>query len=1062
MKALVIKDTTVRKFNIQILFFLLIIYSSDASAADTGIVPEIIWKTHADSSILTTPAVMGDNLVCVTDRNGTVTVLQMDGTMVWQYQTGYEYLSSPVIAQDSTIYVRSQYILTALNADGTLKWEYGSIPQDYFSTEKITDDDNMNSGYWVYSGMYDSPSIGIDGTVYVTIRGTIYAFEPEGSLLWEYSTKNGYELTAASVGPDGTVYFNDQYGTSYALQPDGILKWKFTARNTLWGAPVPDYSGRVYIGSSEGILSLNSDGSFRWFYEMESGIANGGQPVVSDDGTVYTHDSKGIIHAINENGTGIWQYDTELTISYSSPVLGADGLVYAVVSDGRLITLDSEGSLRYESVFGSKSYTSPVITGNGIILIGCDDNVLCALQSDSFGYRENAPWPCWGHDKRHTGRTVLPTHLGTITGSIINSSTNEPVARMSVKADPGEYVGVTDTNGRFILSGLLEDTYDVTAVMFGYLPVTVENIVVGDGQHVEVLLEANHDRKWLKWKMNCEGSLFCTPAIDDNGTIYITNSSGKFFALNPDGTIRWTYEADSHVFTPVIGADGTIYLGCRDRLKMLNSDGTLIRDYQANGNVGIPAVAPDGTVYFGCEDKNLYALSSIGELLWKIETNHGHFSQPAIAYDGTVYFTSGNLLYAADPFGTILWTNAGSSLSPVIDADGTVYIADKDKHFYALNRDGSEKWMFQTNSQYFYPAIGADCTIYFGEDDSITATSSGGKLMWKLEIEGDVRGTPAIGRDGIIYVGGEYNKFYALTNEGYLTWRLDTEGTVSGSPAISPDGVVYFGTDRGYLYAVQTRSYGYEVDAQWPCYGKDNRNSVTQEPPSGVAIIEGKVTSTIDNAVITGVKIKLSPGKYSAITNSRGEYHIIVKDSGTYTTNVSSPGWISQNDKTISVAAGDSVTIDFVLNRDNLWIKWKLQVGSAWDFHTSFKTPAIDEDGTIYIQTAYTFTAVNPDGTVKWKKESDLNVLSSPSIANDGTIIYNDYYQMYSINKDGSNNWSCKLPDASSTSAIGNDGTIFLSNRDSGDRWMRAYTTHGEEKWKFYKIRNICFTSCWD
>jgi outer membrane protein assembly factor BamB len=217
-----------------------------------------------------------------------------------------------------------------------------------------------------------------------------------------------------------------------------------------------------------------------------------------------------------------------------------------------------------------------------------------------------------------------------------------------------------------------------------------------------------------------------------------------------------------------------------------------------------------------------------------------------------------------------------------------------------------------------------------------------------------------------------------------------------------------------------------------------------------MAMIRGTVASSLDGSLIASAIITIDPGGYRAVTDSRGEYWVFLREHGTYTVEVSSSGWITERRSDIRVTVAGSETVDFALDRDALWIKWKAHIGSAYEFNSSFKTPAIDNDGTIYIQTAYTFTAVNPDGTIKWKKETDLNVLSSPSIVSSETIVYNDYFQMYSIDNNGTENWVCKLPEAFSTAAVSEDSTLFLSNRDSYDRQMHAYTIHGEEKWKYW------------
>ena len=54
-----------------------------------------------------------------------------------------------------------------------------------------------------------------------------------------------------------------------------------------------------------------------------------------------------------------------------------------------------------------------------------------------------------------------------------------------------------------------------------------------------------------------------TPVIGEDGTIDAGSSNGKFYAINPDGTQKWVFKADSvgRMSSPAIGIIGAIYVG---------------------------------------------------------------------------------------------------------------------------------------------------------------------------------------------------------------------------------------------------------------------------------------------------------------------------------------------------------------------------------------------------------------------------------------------------------------------------------------------------------------------
>ena len=248
----------------------------------------------------------------------------------------------------------------------------------------------------------------------------------------------------------------------------------------------------------------------------------------------------------------------------------------------------------------------------------------------------------------------------------------------------------------------------------------------------------------LKWKTILDyGSVESTPAIDENGVIYIGtiwNGDGNYvYALNSsNGNLKWKYYTGNHVdSSPAIGADGTIYFGdWSGYFHALHPDGTVKWKYHTGDVItGSPAIGPDGTVYIGSHDSILYAFNpDNGSVKWKFDTGGWVRVSPCVGDDGTVYCVSfDNFLYAIYPDnGTMKWrtfVNAGTN--PTIGADGTIY-AGWDV-LYAVNPNGTVKW---TLSGYAYIEGGTPCSskegvIYYGNTDGkILAVNSNGTLRW--------------------------------------------------------------------------------------------------------------------------------------------------------------------------------------------------------------------------------------------------------------------------------------------------------------------------------------------
>jgi len=265
--------------------------------------------------------------------------------------------------------------------------------------------------------------------------------------------------------------------------------------------------------------------------------------------------------------------------------------------------------------------------------------------------------------------------------------------------------------------------------------------------------------------------------------------------------------------SPIIGDDGTIYYGDKDRnVYALYPNGTLKWSYLTDMWItSAPALAEDGTLYVGSWDHYLYAFNSItGTLKWRFNAKGTIASSPAIADDGTIYFgtmwddATGHRIWAVNPNGTEKWqykTGHDIVFAPAIGDDGTIYIGSGDTYFYAMNPNGTLKWRFKTGDIIKGSAsITDDGTVYIGSfDDYLYALyPNNGTMKWKSKVGYGTESNPSIASDGTIYTGGE--KLYAIYPNGTMRWsfNLGTDRFIFKScPAISADGTIFVGVIRG-------------------------------------------------------------------------------------------------------------------------------------------------------------------------------------------------------------------------------------------------------------------------
>lgn len=374
-------------------------------------------------------------------------------------------------------------------------------------------------------------------------------------------------------------------------------------------------------------------------------------------------------------------------------------------------------------------------------------------------------------------------------------------------------------------------TYDV------YLQITDDQgLIFSDSKTVQVWGE--------KWSYTIGKQIKPQiPAIADDGTIYIGSEDNEnFHAINPDGSLKWTYTgiADNVYSSASIGKDGTIYVGSKDnRLHAINPDGTQKWTFPMGGDAifASPAISTDGVIYIGSDSDSFFAVNPDGSQKWVFSTAGFNIrSSPAIGADGTVYMASDDdNLYALNPVdGSISWSfNVGGDVEGgvSIDGDGSILVSvdqgSSTGAVYAINSDGTQKWVKSTNGRILSSPTIAKGTVYVGTKDSdelVAIDSSNGSQIWSYTAGDIILSTPAIDVNGNIYFGSFDDNIHVLNPDGTLRFSVDTGANVWSSVAIGTDGTVYIGGYDGKLHAFEFFAEGLASDA-WPMFGKNLKHT---------------------------------------------------------------------------------------------------------------------------------------------------------------------------------------------------------------------------------------------
>lgn len=111
---------------------------------------------------------------------------------------------------------------------------------------------------------------------------------------------------------------------------------------------------------------------------------------------------------------------------------------------------------------------------------------------------------------------------------------------------------------------------------------------------------------------------------------------------------------------------------------------------------------------------------------------------------------------------------------PATGPDGTVYTVDVSGHLYALTQAGGLKWIFNGAGPKGL-SVGADGTIYTGDESAVTAVNSDGTLKWRFvqNPRAFILLGPNVGPDGNIYAVADNGLgVFSLTPAGQLRWTI--------------------------------------------------------------------------------------------------------------------------------------------------------------------------------------------------------------------------------------------------------------------------------------------------
>jgi outer membrane protein assembly factor BamB len=377
-------------------------------------------------------------------------------------------------------------------------------------------------------------------------------------------------------------------------EPDPILwETRLPAETYYSSLALSSDEKRVYTGTSTGLLGTHlagqvfialdaSSGDEIWRLDLERNEVRSTPAIAPDNSIYFTVETRDPVYGnttgdelwhLSSEGELLWKYDinpTKLTmeIGHSTPAIGTDGTIY--VAGDKLYAIYPNGTFRWSAIGSPPILTealrnAPVIGQDGTIYFVYHNIPLTALNPDNG----SVIWSCPLGVNDHCFASPAIGADGTI----------------YVATQPGLVYAVSGT-------GQIIWTFNLASVGF-------------------------------------TGTLRSSPAVDSDGSVYFGINTGipssAFFALNPDGTVKWIFEpADlpddvpsTHFdiySSPALGSDSIVYFGQEfGRVYGLKkTDGTIAILVNTRSGITWPSPAIDrkGILYINDISGYVYAIQT--------------------------------------------------------------------------------------------------------------------------------------------------------------------------------------------------------------------------------------------------------------------------------------------------------------------------------------------------------------------------------------------------------------------------------------------------------------------
>jgi WD40 repeat protein len=265
--------------------------------------------------------------------DGEILFFNRAGDILWNYSDDYTIERIAISDNGNSIYASGSPKVYSFAQNGTVTGLNESLGRTWVLTA-------ADDGSYAVAGETIIERVHIAGSKSFVNR--VYAIEKDGTLSWNYSTRN--DIASIGIAADGGSIVTAAGYQLLSFSQNGTLIWQLNSGPDITSIAMSSDGEFIAVGSQYYARLFNRSGSLIWRYEYDGFVHDIG---ISDDGKLIIAGGSGGVYVFDRKGEVLWNYPTPTAIQHVS-----------MANDGEYFAAGSADTVYFFSRYGNATISS--------------------------------------------------------------------------------------------------------------------------------------------------------------------------------------------------------------------------------------------------------------------------------------------------------------------------------------------------------------------------------------------------------------------------------------------------------------------------------------------------------------------------------------------------------------------------------------------------------------------------------------------------------------------------------------------------------------------------------